>query len=259
MIQSVKNTLNRLFGKIHLWNPIEWFPKLLEGLSVEFGRIRDYKNNVLSATVANTNMTSDAIEDYNKKYGIPNTLGGTNAEQIARIVEKASLTGWPGKQWLEDQIQMAGFQLYVFENSPLLTSVQQYGSGVQYSSLNQYGLTSRFTDPSTYLGELVVGSTPESNGKKILAQYGGTGVQYGSYQYGQPDPTALNPQPKPYEFTTDQGTWGYYFILSPSASGPVTLEAQFLTMTDQEFDYLKNLIIELKLQRNWCILQAKAV
>lgn len=258
MIQSIKNTLNRLFGKIYIFNPIEWFPKLLNGISVEFGRVRDYKNQILSATVVHANMTPDAIDDYNKKYGIPSTLTGTDAEKIARILEKASLTGWPGKQWLEDQLQMAGFLLYVHENKPLTTNLQQYGSGVQYASINQYGLTVRFVDPSTIIGELVVGSPQDGIGKIILAQYSSSN-QYAQYQYGEPDPTALNPQPVPYEFTTNQGTWGYYFILSPFPSALATLESEFLTMTESEFDYLKNLIIELKLQRNWCILQAKAV
>jgi hypothetical protein len=258
MIQSVKNTLNRLFGKIYHFNPVEWFPKLLEGISVEFGRVKDFKDEVYRSTVPNSNMSVNSIDDYNKKYGIPNSVGGTDTEKINRIIEKAALTGWPGKDWLEDQIQMASFQLYVFENLPLATSLQQFSSTLQFSSSTQFGLTARFIDPSTIPGTLVVGSTPLGVGKKIKAQFS-PDTQFAQYQFGEPDPTALNPQPVLYDFTTNSGTWGYYFILSPDPAGPVTDEADFLQVTPAEFEYLKNLIIELKLQRNYCILQAKAV
>ena len=85
MLTAIKNTLKRLSGKIFFFNPITWFPLLLEGLSVEFERIRVFKDQVLSATVPHDNMTPDAIYDYNVKYGIPQSLGGTELQQICRI------------------------------------------------------------------------------------------------------------------------------------------------------------------------------
>lgn len=259
MIKAIKRTLLRLSGKIYIFNPIVWFPKLLDGLSVEFGRVRDFKNQVLSATVPNDNMWSSAIEDYNNKYGIPNTLGGTDAQKICRIIEKASLSGFPGPEWLEDQLQLAGFQLYVVENKPLTVNVRQWGTFQWGTAGVQYGLTSRFIDPDTILGELVVGSPPRGAGRIILNQFGSFQWGQSGVQYGTLDPNALNPQPVLYERTTDSTYWGFYFTLSPFDGVVATSESEFLQVTEREFEYLKNLIIELKLQRNWCILQAKAV
>jgi len=256
MLTAFKNTLKRLSGKIYVFNPVTYFPALLEGLSIELERVRVFKDQVLSATVPNDNMTPDSIPDYNVKYGIPNTLGGTDAQQISRIKEKASLNGFPGPDWLEDQLHMAGFNLYVHENKPLLTNTRQYGL-YQYSPSVQYGLTSRFINPDIMLGELVVGSPHHGAGRLFLNMYGSS--QYGlPAMYGSPDPNALNPQPVKYARTDDPTLWGYYFVLSPFDDRLAVDESEFLVYTQMEFNYLKNLIIELKLARNWCILQAKS-
>lgn len=256
MIQSIKNTLKRLSGKIYIFNPIKWYPLLLEGLAVEISRMRDFKDQVFSATVPNDAMTPDSIDDHNKKYGIPISLPGTDAEKIARIKEKAALIGFPGWEWLEEQIQAAGFLLYVHENVVLDQAVRQLGT-FQLSLTRQLGLTARFIDPDTIPGKLVVGSPPRGTGKPFLSQLGT--FQLGASQIGIPDFTKINPQPFEYVRTDGILLWGFYFTLSPFSDRLAVDETEFLQVTQNELDYLCQIIIELKLQRNWCILQAKAV
>lgn len=257
MINAIKNTLLRLSAKIYIFNPWKWYPLLLEGITTEFERVREFKDKVLSATVANENMTPDAIDDYNRKYGIPNTLPGTDSEKIMRIIEKASLNGYPGPDWFEEQIQKAGFQLYVHENLPQTTSLLQWNDfqwGPDPSI--QWGLTQRFTDPATIPGTLVVGSPPFGAGRLFLTQWGS--FQWGDYQWRTPDPNALNPQPYVYTRTTDPQYWGFYFTLSPFPDRLAVDSSEFAVYTNNEFEYLKNLIIELKVKGLWCILQARA-
>ena len=255
MIASIKKTLLRLSGNIFSFDPVNWYPKLLEGLSIEFSRVRDFKNQILNSTVPNDNMYVESIDDYNIKYGIPSTVGGTNQQKIQRIIEKASLTGMPGKDWLQEQIQKAGFELYVIENEVLESSVLRWGD-FQWGGGSQWGLTARFTNPALIPGELVVCSPPFGVGKLSLYQWGG--FQWGGdVQWGTTDPNALNPQPFKYARTDDPKYWGFYFTLSPFPDRVATLESEFLTMSKNEYDYLKQIIIELKLLRNWCILQAK--
>ncbi len=256
MIQSIINTLKRLSGKIYIFNPILWFPLLVEGIAVEIGRIRDFKNQVLSATVPNTQMTPDSIDDHNKKYGIPSALTGTDAEKISRIIEKAALIGFPGPEWFQEQIQKAGFLLYVHENEVLIQNVRQLGT-FQLSLTRQLGLTDRFIDPDLIPGILIVGSSPRGLGKPFLSQLGT--FQLGASQIGVPDFSKLNPQPFIYVRTDTPILWGFYFTLSPFPDRVAIDETEFLEISQLELDYLSNLIIELKLQRNWCILQAKAV
>lgn len=257
MLNAIKRTLQRLSGRIYIFNPITYFTLLMEGIAIEIERIRVFKNIVLSAVVPNTNMSTYAIDDYNVKYGIPPTLGGTDAEQISRIIEKANLNGYPGADFLQEQLQKAGYMLYVIENEPQNINIRQYGND-QYSVSVQYGLTSRFIDPDTILGELVVGSPPFGSGRIYLYRYG-VSMYGGDTMYGSNDPMALNPQPYVYERTDDPKYWGYYFTLSPFSDRVATSESEFLTMTNEQLNYLKLLIKQLKLQRNWCILQAKAI
>lgn len=431
MLTSIKNTLKRLSAKIFFFNPTVWYPLLLEGLSVEFERVRVFKDQVLSATVPHHNMTPDAIYDYNVKYGIPQSLGGTDLQQICRIEEKASLNGEPGPEWFQDQLQRAGFLLYVHENKPLTVNMRQWGT-FQWSPdpSVQWGITSRFINPDTILGELVVGSPPAGAGRLFLAQWGAfqwgeavnpnimylplvsdalddssygndgtatditwtggvanfngtsskivknfvdvtypvmticfwfktsistqmcmfdtrltsgdggngfynisaawkidnlsgstrkisdfadgnlhfasielssvalnylnigtsyaltfkyTGQMSNFYifnraltdaertrlytsniflppspmQWGRPNPDALNPQPYIYERTDGPSLWGFYFTLSPFPDRLAVDETEFLVYPKEEFQYLKNLIIELKAKGLWCILQAK--
>jgi hypothetical protein len=256
MITAIKSTLIRLSGKIYIFNPVKYFPLLMEGIACEFDRLREYKNIVMSSTVPNENMSPYSIDDYNVKFGIPATIPGTDAEKIARIIEKATLNGYPGADWLQDQIQKAGFPLYVIENEPLTTNIRQWGT-FQWKPATQYGLTSRFINPDTVVGTLVVGSPPRGAGRAFMFRYGAfqwsTTATYGTY-----DPGALNPQPFVYVRTSDPRYWGYYFTLSPFPDRVAADESEFLSLPKAELEYLIMIIKQLKLQRNWCILQAKS-
>jgi len=267
MLARIKKTLIRLSGKIYGFNPVDYFPLLMEGIGVEFERFRVFKNQVLSCTVPNDNMDSCCIEDYNTKYGIPATLPGTTAQKIQRIISKAELNGYPGRDWLTEQVQAAGFPLFALENEVLTSSIRQYepdGVGsLQYAPdpQRQYGLTQRFTDPSGGAGYLIVSSPPFGAGRAYLSKYFPDPIfQYQAdgttRQYGTADKDQLNPQPFRYTRTIDPRYWGFYFALTP-AGGPYVNEADFLPVTQREFDYLVKLILEIKLLRNWCILQVR--
>jgi len=231
MIEIIKKTMQRLSGRIFGFNPVEYYPKLLEGLAAEHGRVRQYKDKVLSAVVVNDQTDPDMLNDLNKKYGIPVTLSGTDQEKIDRIIERATPTGYPGPEWLQEQLQKAGYELYVHENT----------AGA---------------DPAGIEGELIVGSPPF--GIRRLANGWGIG-RWGVARWGAPNPPEINPRPYVYERGTDPIYWVCYFTLSPFPDRLAVDDSEFLETTAEKLDYLKRLIIELKPQSRWCILQAKAV
>jgi hypothetical protein len=260
MLKAIKRTLLRLSGKIYAFNPLKWYPLLIEGISQEFERFRQYKNIVFNSIVPNDNMDPGSIEDHNNKYGIPQFLSGTDQQKIDRLKEKASLNGFPGREWLQEQIQKAGFQLYVHESEILDSNLQQWGSFQWGTAGVNYGLTARYIDPATTEGVLVVGSPVCGTGRLILNRFGT--FQWGTpgSQWGTPDGNALDPQPCQYEISTNELYWWIYFWLSPFPDRLAVDSSEFLEIaTEQEFNYLVDLIIELKLQRNRCILQAKVV
>ncbi|PKL40740.1 MAG: hypothetical protein CVV44_03800 [Spirochaetae bacterium HGW-Spirochaetae-1] len=223
MENSITRTLNRLLVKIHLPG-FETVRLFLEGLAVEFGRVIEMKNRVLSVVVPNVNMDTDAIEDYNEKYGIPQYLTGTDAQKINRIIERASLVGHGGPEWLEEQIQKAGFALYVHLNLPTDEDELQLGD-FQMSSTIQFGSPLTYIDPELVPGELIVGTHP-TGGSWII--------------------------------TDDAFYWGYYFFLSPF-SDRLAAAGELLELSQQQYNYLYKVITSLKYMRNRCIAQVEIV
>lgn len=194
-------TLIRLLGKINILKSASWIPLLMEGIKDELEKVNDYKKIVLSSVIPNTEMDADTIDDNIQKYGLGflNLLPSiTDDEKIDYLIEAASLSGYPGPEWLEGQLAKAGFTFYTFA----------LPSG---------------TDPADVDGELIVGTHP-------------TG---GSYSHA-----------------TDSSLWPFYFVLSPSSSGIVDYD-DMADISAAEYEVLRNIIINSKFQRSWCILQVK--
>lgn len=195
----IKRLLLRLFGKLDILHAAEWIPLLMEGIQLEFDRVNDFKKVVLSTVIPNSDMESDAVDDNIKKYGLDyvNYLPGiTETDKINFCIEAAALSGFSGPDWIEDQLQKAGFDFYV-HSIPAAT------------------------DPATIPGILIVGTHP-------------TG---GSWSY-----------------TGDSDYWPFYFILSPFDDHIATTE-ELSEISTYIFKILRKLIINLKFQRDWCILQ----
>lgn len=254
MLNSIKKTLKRLSVKIHLPGFLN-VGKLYEGIAIEFNRTNEYKNKIVSSIVPNKNMDIDTLEDYNNKYGVPNYLTGTDEEKINRLLEKASLSGNGGLDFLQEQIRLAGFDLYVIENYKVGDIVQF--NKFQHSISIQMGSIGSYIDPDDVPGELVVGSPPRGFGKLLLTRF--NKFQHSSsVQMGSPDLTATYPQPVQYEITDDPKYWGFYFFLSPF-SDRIAVNGEELELDERSWNYLYKLILELKHKRNWCIAQIVVV
>ena len=188
LIESIKKTLTRLGIPIILPG-FEQLKDFYGGLAAEYERIINFKNSVKNNIVPYKGMDPYSIDDYNVKYGIPKYLPGSDALRIDRIIEKANLRGFGGPDWIEEQLQKAGYLLYVHEN------------------------LAKDIDPGTVPGELIVCSPPRGYGE-IVAQWGQ--AQYGTHQYRTPNPLFLYPRPVEYEIkepTWDNRTSGTANIL----------------------------------------------
>jgi hypothetical protein len=196
-----KRTLLRLLAKLRILKASYWIPLFFEGVAIELERVNDFKKKVLKSVVPNSNMDTDSLDDYIKKYGLeyldylPITI--TDEQKINFCIEAAALSGHSGPEWLQDQLQKAGFDFYVFKNDPS-------------------------TDPSTIAGELVVGTHPTGGLYDILS--------------------------------VDSSRWGFFLVLSPF-DDHVASASELTEMTLYEFQIIRKLIINLKFQRDWIILQ----
>lgn len=281
----IERTIKRLLKGISILIPVKHLQNLIEGFAVEFYRFIDFKDEILRSVVPNVNMSTQSISDYNKMFGIPNSLSGTNSEKIARIIEKSDITGFPGKDWLQDQVRNAGFDLYVIEQTIQSTSFRQWGD-FQFAESLQLGLTERFLNPGTVPGILIVNQPYGGFGKIYETQYApGTltvytsmygDIQYGEeqegtifettytqygtsgLQYGTPDLNQTYPRALEYTVTSLPAGWGFYFFLSPFADRLAT-DLELLQISTDEYTYLRQLVISSKLVRNWCIAQVEVV
>jgi hypothetical protein len=197
-------------------------------------------------------MDSDSIDDYEDKYGITDIFTATEDERIARIIERAKMDGACGPDWLQAQIQAAGFPLYVILNTRINSQVFQFGD-FQFGDV-QFGGAITYLDPRTVDGEIVA-SSPNGNIGGLFFQFG-TEYQFSpSIQFGTLAENTAYPRPQPFEISINPDDWGYVFFLSPFSDAIATDTADFLDVSEIEWEYLRKTILQLKPLRNWAIAQ----
>jgi hypothetical protein len=226
---------------------------IYDGISCELDRVNDFRSIVTKSVVPNENMDHSTIEDNEIKYGIDTIISSTNQERIDRIIEAAQRDGNGGPDWIQEQIQKAGYPLYVILNTIVPDGVVQFGT-FQFST-DQFGGTSSYTNPALVPGELVA-SSPNGNVGPLFEQFGS--FQFGTGGFGTLVPDSSNPRPREFSISTDPNVWGYFFFLSPFPDR-LALSNELLQLSDQEFNYLKKLVIKLKHARNWAIVQAEVI
>ena len=251
LVTAISNTIRRLNLQSFIMRLPVFGQALYDGISEEFNRVNDFRTIVTKSVVPNTNMSTDTIEDNEAARGIDPDITKTSVERIDRIIEAAQRDGNGGPDWIQDQVQQAGFPLYVILNEKDVDSYPQYGD-FQYGDI-LYGGQVLYTDPSTIDGELIASSPNGNNGPQFL-NYGD--FQYGDIQYGTLEEGFALPRPREFTITTNPNRWGYFFFLSPDPAGIVG-SGDLLALTEKEFTDLKKLVIQLKHTRNWAIAQVE--
>lgn len=283
----IERLIKRLLKGITNLSVVKNLSAIISGFAIEFYRFIDYKNEVLSSVIPNESMSVDSIGDYNAMFGIPLGIGGTNNEQIARIIEKSDITGFPGRDWFEGQVRQAGYDLYVIEQSIQPAEALQWGDFQFEDSAIQFGLTARFLDPANVPGILIVNQPYSGSGRIYVHQYGPGildvfssmygNIQYGSdeygtigntvinqygtdgVQYGEPDLNSSYPIAMEYNSSNSApARFGFYFFLSPFPDR-LALDSELLELSADEYSYLRSLVIGSKLVRNYCIAQVEVI
>lgn len=253
LAKAISNTIRRLNLQSFIMRLPIFGQALYDGIAEEFNRVNDFRDIVTISVVPNTNMSSDTIEDNEQARGISADITKTSAERIDRIIEAAQRDGNGGPDWLQDQIQQAGYPLYVILNIKSVFTGFQFGN-FQFGQI-QFGSSLTYTDPRTVDGELIA-SSPNGNIGGQFENFGN--FQFSTTQFGVLIVGFAYPRPRPFIITSDPNRWGYFFFLSPDPAGIVG-SIDFLELTAKEFTDLTKLIIQLKHVRNWAIAQVEVV
>lgn len=254
----VRDKIARTIRRLNLHGVIMKLPifgqAIYDGLSLEFERVDDFRNLVNNSVVANVDIYDSTIEDYELKYGITPISTDDNDSRKDKILQKAQRDGSGGIDWLQDQIRSAGFDLYIHLNDPSVSTVPNFGN-FQFGQI-QFGGTISYLDPRTVTGEIIA-SSPNGN---IGTQFQSFGAfQFGSaVQFGQPEENTANPRPRQFEITSDSTRWGYFFFLSPFEDRLAEAN-ELLGLTNEEWNYLRKLVMQCKFLRNWAIAQIEII
>jgi len=227
------------------------------GLSKEFARFVEYRDIVKSASVPSEFLCVEALDDLEDKYGLPQAEEMTDEERIARVVERASIRGSGGIDWLEAQIQAAGFPLYVIENSPRPAEETQFGEDIQFSPTTQFGVMPKRTDPLTVPGVLITSSAYSAGAGRLATESQfGVGMQFGTSFFGTRDPNYIFPQPRERQIPTDTQKWSRFFFLSPFPDRLASID-ELLLLSIEKIRYLEKLVQTIKYLHLWCIAQVQ--
>lgn len=253
MIDMIERTLSHFFLSVSSWIGGTWMAKLAAGLAVEFSRISDMRESVLCAVVPSENLCSESLYDLETKYGIDHSSVLSDEQRIARILDRASMDGSGGIDWLEDVIQTAGFPLYVIENVKTVPEETQFGD-VQFGNTTQFAIMPSREDPTLVPGVLITSSPNRRGGAATVASSQFGSAQFGSSQFGTKDLTKIYPQPATRTIPLDPSTWSRIFFLSPVEDRTAN-ENEMLLLSEEQIRYLVKLIEQVKYLRNWCIAQ----
>ena len=227
------------------------------GLSKEFARFVEYRDIVKSASVPSEFLCIEALDDLEDKYGLPQAEEMTDEERIARVVERASIRGSGGIDWLEAQIQAAGFPLYVIENSPMPAEDTQFGEDIQFSPTTQFGVMPKRIDPLTVSGILITSSAyAAGSGRMATESQFGIGMQFGTSFFGTRDHNYIYPQPRERQIPQDTQKWSRFFFLSPFPDRLASID-ELLLLSIEKIRYLEKLVQTIKYLHLWCIAQVQ--
>ena len=227
------------------------------GLSKEFARFVEYRDIVKSASVPSEFLCVEALDDLEDKYGLPQAEEMTDEERIARVVERASIRGSGGIDWLEAQIQAAGFPLYVIENSPMPAEDTQFGEDIQFSPTTQFGVMPKRIDPLTVSGILITSSTYSAgSGRMATESQFGVGMQFGTSFFGTRDHNYIYPQPRERQIPQNTQKWSRFFFLSPFPDRLASID-ELLLLSIEKIRYLEKLVQTIKYLHLWCIAQVQ--
>ena len=263
MTLEYKEILTSLLPDGDLWRPAEGkgLDLLLDGMGENEDRIRLFLASL--ADIRNPDKTP-ILSDLEKEYGIKTNQNLTEAErrtQLAGIMYARRTNG--SRDFLQDQLQRAGYDLYVYDNAPAVDpDLLIFGQSQVYcgDTLAQCGETT--AQCASFDGELVVNGDIGETVINYLVHCGDTLAQCGEPTALVGDYSGVSLVPYVYTIPNGSGTeverwWNLIFFVggevTRGGSGEI-ISIEHVDISLQNRKTLIQLILKYKPLHSWCAL-----
>jgi hypothetical protein len=248
-------------GDIHRVAEDLGLDQFLDGMGQNEERIRQFLAQL--ADIRNPDLTI-LLSDLEKEYGIPTNLNISEADrraQLAAVMYARRANG--SRDFLQDQLQRAGFPLFVYDNAPAVDPDPLFFGLAQIycgDTLAQCG--EPLAQCASFDGELIVNGDSGETVIDYIVQCGETLAQCG-------EPTALvgnysGVSVIPYEYEIPSGVteqverwWDMIFFVGGAVtrggSGEIT-SIEFVDIPIQNRKTLKRLILQYKPLHSWALI-----
>ena len=202
------------------------------------------------------NVPSDALDDWETFLGLMANSNLTDTERNERALGKLTAVGGQGPDYIQDQLQAAGFPIFVYENNPA-TGAREYitllgDTGIQMNDFQLGDFTDRI-NPASLTGFLLANPPIWENEKDYLgSQLGDTNVEMNDFQLGEFTETLLIEFE--YQIPADSATFIFFWFLA----GPGGIFDFVDIPADRQNDF-ESLVFQLKPAHTWVIAQVNYV
>jgi uncharacterized protein YmfQ (DUF2313 family) len=196
------------------------------------------------------NVPADALGDWETFLGLLTNTALTDTERNERILSKLTAVGGQGPDYIEKQLQDAGFPVYVYENNTA-AGAREYitlsgDTGIQAGDFLSGDFTDRL-NPNSVPGDLLANPPVYETRKDYIgSQSGDTGVESGDFQSGEYTETLLTAFE--YQISADSATFVFYWFIA----GPGGIYDTVTLPADRQNDF-ESLVYQLKPAHTWVI------
>ncbi len=255
-----KDILSSLLPEGSLWRPAEGMglDLFLKGMGENEERVRQFLADL--AYIRDPDLTI-ILSDLEKEYGIKtnNNISETDRrDQLASIMYARRANG--SRDFLQDQLQRAGFDLYVYDNAPAVDPDNLiFGQAQMYcgDTLAQCG--EPLAQCSDFDGELIVNGDIGTTTIDYLVLCGETLAQCGEATALAGNYSGVTIEPIEYEVPDGIGTeverwWNMIFfvggeVVRDGAGAIISIE--FVDIPIQNRKTLRQLVLKYKPMHSW--------
>lgn len=228
--------------------------KIFTALSKEPENICQYFNKVRDIGIPGK-IPESGLDYWESDLALTKQMSMSVQQRNERIIAKLYATGGQSKYYIQSIIQSAGYNMYITENNPVENpDVRSYTTTLGSFTLGSGATLGAYTDridPRTVIGTLIAGPDIYESYKNYSSTLGGftlgSGAKLGTY--------------------TSTQTVSYQYVIPPNPAyyglvwflhGSLGL-GNFVDMSQEQFNELKRIILEIKPAHTWIVVQANII